>query len=91
MIEKWTKVWVVDEGSILETPKVRAGFVSGIVSSSEYVITHDDGTEKIYMATEIFLSCRDANQHQMNILGNRLNYLRPRVNQMETTLISMTA
>ena len=90
MIAEWTKVWVVESGSIFETPRVRTGFVSEALSSSECVITHDDGTENLYQADDIFPSCRDANKYQMELLGKRLNFLRPKLSKMENTLISMT-
>lgn len=90
MIGEWTKVFVVDKGSILETPKVRIGFVSAVLSSSEYVVTLDDGNEKLYQAEDVFLSCRSANECQMAILGKRMNFLRPRLTRMENTLLSMT-
>ena len=90
MIKQWTRVWVVESGSIFETPRVRTGFVSEALSRSEYVITHDDGNEKLYQADDVFLSCRAANQYQMQILGKRLNFLRPKLSKMENTLISMT-
>lgn len=91
MILKWTEVWVVDKGTMLDTPGVRVGFVSRILPESKYIVTHDDGTEKLYPSADIFLSCRDAHEYQVHLLGKRLNFLSPKVRKMEHTLASMTA
>ena len=85
----WTKVWTVDIGNLVDMPRVRAGFVSDIPSNSEYVITHEDGTEKVYTHGEVFLSCRSAHRYQVSVLGQRLQYLKPLVRRMESTLIHM--
>jgi hypothetical protein len=90
VIHKLTKVWVVDKGTMLDTPKVRVGFVSQILPNSRYIITHEDGTEKLYPYANIFLSCRAANEYQVHLLGKRLNFLSPKVRKMEHTLTSMT-
>ena len=90
MIENGIKVWVVNKGSIVETPKVKAGTILRTLSTTEYIITHEDGTEGIYMDEVVFTSCRTAHEYQVDVLSRRLSFLRPQVSKMQNTLTHMT-
>lgn len=91
MIQINEKVWIVDKGSLFDMPAVKVGMVLESLPNSRYVIRQENGIETVLPSSEIFVSCRDANRHQMEVLNRRLSFIKPRMERMEHVLANMIA
>ena len=88
MSDDWKKVWVIDEGGVLDMPIIKRGTILD-TSDSEFLIRHEDNSEVAYKHIHVFWSLSVAISFRKELMGKRMNMLRQQASLLEQSLASI--